>query len=182
MEALGRRCRAKKEFPMSSTRELFLERGYAHLPRGRAQIDLTALEREYTHLTQIAERSMRGLREGRAAFLESDLIVVPEAGDPRLLCRIEYIAGASDHIRAGLVGQLAHTIETLIEEPVILFKDKCNLKHPGGGGFPPHQDITAYRHFGTRYHVTAAVPLDPAVALNGGLEMALDWDTAPAGA
>ncbi|WP_245987054.1 aminotransferase class V-fold PLP-dependent enzyme [Azospirillum thermophilum] len=166
---------------MAALREDFRRNGYAHLPREQARIDLARLEREFSALARLAEDKLAGSPEGEAACRDSGLIVVPESGDPRQLCRIEYIAGASPYIRTGLVTRLAAWIETLVGEPVTLFKDKCNVKNPGGGGFPAHQDIPAYYGFGTRYHVTAAVMLDPALPSNGGLEMAPGLEAAPEG-
>jgi hypothetical protein len=167
---------------LTTAREVFQERGYVHLGREEARIDLPCVEQQLNRLARQAEDKLAGRPEGEAACRESGLIVVPEAGDSRLLCRIEYLAGASLCIRDELGRRLATLVEGMIGQPITLFKDKCNFKHPGGGGFPAHQDITAYHHFGTRYQVTVAVMLDPAAALNGGLEMASHWDTTAAGA
>lgn len=155
-------------------RTLFLQRGYVHVPSGRAQLDMVRLEQEYAVLCDQAERIVRETMAG--ALQRPGLVVVPEAANRHQLCRIEYLAGASPYIRTDVVACLASLIETLIGQPVRLFKDKCNLKHPGGGAFAAHQDISAYRHFATSYQVTAAVMLDPAVEANGALQMASHWD------
>ncbi|MGI9646726.1 MAG: phytanoyl-CoA dioxygenase family protein [Ilumatobacteraceae bacterium] len=70
-------------------------------------------------------------------------------------------------VRAGVV---AETVAQLFGEPVVLFKEKINYKHPGGGGFAPHQDSTAYR-FVDR-HISCMVPLDPATEASGCLHVA----------
>ncbi len=57
-------------------------------------------------------------------------------------------------------------------EPVVLFKDKINLKLPGGAGFAPHQDAPAYVDFGVEHHLTLMVPVDPFTRENGCLEVA----------
>jgi ectoine hydroxylase-related dioxygenase (phytanoyl-CoA dioxygenase family) len=66
-------------------------------------------------------------------------------------------------------------LDELMGKPFVLFKDKCNVKNPGGGAFPPHQDIAAYYHFTPKFHVTAAVMLDASTIENGCVEMALDY-------
>ena len=58
----------------------------------------------------------------------------------------------------------------LFAEPGVLFKEKVNYKHPGGGGFAPHQDAPAYRF--VDHHISAMVPLDPATERSGCLWVA----------
>ena len=41
-------------------------------------------------------------------------------------------------------------LEEVLEERVILFKDKINWKLPGGGAFDPHQDFEAWEDFPPR--------------------------------
>ncbi|AOJ67778.1 MULTISPECIES: phytanoyl-CoA dioxygenase family protein [Burkholderia] len=155
---------------MTTLRDSFHERGYVRLPHRATRIDLSRVEAEYDRL---ASQAARRLIENPGAPAEAGAVIaVAERADPHTLCRFEYLAGASAYVRQSLVPRLAQLIERVLGEPVSLFKDKCNLKLPGGGAFTAHQDITAYRHFPTRYQVTAALALDPAVAANGGLEMA----------
>lgn len=150
-----------------------MEKGYVHLPRAQGPVDLAGVESAYALLASAARAQ---LTSPPAAGAGADgLVVVAEAGDAAQLCRFEYLAGSSAYIREQLVPRLQGLVETLAGQPARLFKDKCNLKHPGGGGFTPHQDITAYRHFHTEYQVTAAVMLDPATAENGAMEMATRW-------
>lgn len=76
---------------------------------------------------------------------------------------------ADDHV--GLSQFVRHDVAALVEEvtgaPAVLFKEKVNYKHPGGGGFAPHQDATAYRF--VDHHVSVMVPLDPATEESGCL-------------
>ena len=58
-----------------------------------------------------------------------------------------------------------------MSEPACLFKDKINLKLPGGAGFGAHQDAPAFSTFGQRYHITMLVALDDQRDDNGGLEV-----------
>jgi phosphonate degradation associated HDIG domain protein len=58
----------------------------------------------------------------------------------------------------------------LFGEPSVLFKEKINYKHPGGGGFAYHQDAPAYRF--VDHHISCMVPLDPATEASGCLYVA----------
>jgi len=58
----------------------------------------------------------------------------------------------------------------LFGEPAVLFKEKVNYKQPGGAGFAPHQDATAYRF--VDHHISCMVPLDPATVDSGCLDVA----------
>jgi hypothetical protein len=40
-------------------------------------------------------------------------------------------------------GRMADAVAALLGEPAVLFKDKINLKLPGGDGFKAHQDAQA---------------------------------------
>ena len=62
----------------------------------------------------------------------------------------------------------------LFGEPCVLFKEKINYKFPGGGGFAPHQDATAYRF--VDHHISCMVPLDPATPESGCLYVAPGFD------
>ena len=75
--------------------------------------------------------------------------------------------GLRELICTGLLPDLA---STLLGEPALLFKEKVNYKQPGGAGFAPHQDAAAYRF--ADHHVSCMLPLDPATAASGCLEVA----------
>lgn len=66
-------------------------------------------------------------------------------------------------------GTLPDIAAALLGEPAVLFKEKINYKHPGGAGFAPHQDATAYRF--VDHHVSCMVPLDPATQASGCLSV-----------
>ena len=73
----------------------------------------------------------------------------------------------------GLVhGRLARAVAELLDDSVVLFKDKINFKEPGGAGFEPHQDQQAGWSAYAPLFVTALVAIDPATLENGCLEMA----------
>jgi len=67
-------------------------------------------------------------------------------------------------------GLISDVLADLFGEPAVLFKEKINYKHPGGGGFAPHQDATAYRF--VDHHISCMVPLDPATPASGCLHVA----------
>ena len=73
-------------------------------------------------------------------------------------------AGLGAFVRGGLI---ADVLGQLFGEPAVLFKEKVNYKHPGGGGFAPHQDATAYRF--VDHHISVMVPIDDATEASGCL-------------
>ena len=67
-------------------------------------------------------------------------------------------------------GLITRVLGELFGEPAVLFKEKVNYKHPGGGGFAPHQDAPAYLFI--YHHISCMVPLDPATEQSGCLYVA----------
>ncbi len=102
-------------------------------------------------------------------------IVVPEAGDPNLVCRAEDISSSFAGLYHFMMGTVTEYIGRLLGEPHVLFKDKINFKWPGGGAFLPHQDYPAYELLGARAHVTAMISIDLATLDNGCLQIAHGW-------
>lgn len=90
-----------------------------------------------------------------------------------LINRIEKFADHDDVlgecVRSPL---LADITAQLLGEPVCLFKEKINLKLPGGGGFELHQDQQAGWSRYADLFVTALIAIDPAQVSNGCLEVA----------
>jgi hypothetical protein len=91
----------------------------------------------------------------------------------RVIQRIEnfcpYHAGMDNMIRAG---RLMVAIETLLEGRSVLYKDKCNLKLPGGSGFELHQDQQAGWSAYAPIFLTALISIDQATEENGCLQIA----------
>ena len=86
----------------------------------------------------------------------------------RVLARSEDLIPFHDGIRNLLTqGRVLETIGSLFGEHAVLFKEKVNYKLPGGAGFAPHQDITAYK-YGT-VHVTCLIAIDDSSEENGCL-------------
>jgi ectoine hydroxylase-related dioxygenase (phytanoyl-CoA dioxygenase family) len=88
-----------------------------------------------------------------------------------VLARSEDFVADSDVLRSLIcTGTIVEIIGDLLGEPGVLFKEKINYKQPGGGGFAPHQDATAYRF--VDHHISCMVPLDPATEASGCLWVA----------
>ncbi len=71
-------------------------------------------------------------------------------------------------------GIVVEMLAQLFDEQPVLFKEKINYKQPGGGGFAPHQDATAYRF--VDHHISCMVPLDPATPASGCLYVARGYE------
>jgi len=85
-----------------------------------------------------------------------------------VVARTEHFAddhpGLAAFVTSGVVTEV---LAALLGEPVTLFKEKLNYKQPGGAGFAPHQDATAYRF--VDHHVSVMVPIDPSTLRSGCL-------------
>jgi ectoine hydroxylase-related dioxygenase (phytanoyl-CoA dioxygenase family) len=72
-------------------------------------------------------------------------------------------------------GIVVEVLAELFDDAPVLFKEKINYKQPGGGGFAPHQDATAYRF--VDHHISCMVPIDPATPASGCLYVAPGHET-----
>jgi 2-aminoethylphosphonate dioxygenase len=90
----------------------------------------------------------------------------------RLIQRIENFCPFHPGLDALVNGRLKSSVERLLGGPAVLFKDKINLKMPGGAGFEAHQDQQAGWSRYAPLFVTALVCIDPATVENGCLEIA----------
>lgn len=91
--------------------------------------------------------------------------------DGPALARSEDLVPHHERLRSLICdGLLPGMATALLGEPAVLFKEKVNYRHPGGAGFAPHQDATAYRFID--HHVSCMVPLDPATTASGCLWVA----------
>ena len=57
-------------------------------------------------------------------------------------------------------GKVLDVVSELMGEQAVLYKEKINYKHPGGGGYAPHQDAPAYEF--VTFHITCLISVDPA--------------------
>jgi hypothetical protein len=91
----------------------------------------------------------------------------------RVLSRIEHFRDQHGGLRLVLEDpRLLGLLAQWLAEPVLLFKDKINLKLPGSGGFALHQDAQAGWEVYAPLHVTAMVSIDATTHENGCLEIA----------
>lgn len=98
----------------------------------------------------------------------------PGADGPQL-CRIENVLPYHDGLRGWLEqGDVPALLHALAGEPCVLFKEKVNVKLPGGKGFAPHQDAPAFAGFGQRWHITMLWSMDPTTTENGCVEFVHD--------
>ena len=72
-------------------------------------------------------------------------------------------------------GRMIEAVSQLLDGAAVLFKEKINLKMPGGDGFKPHQDAQAGWNSYASFYITALVSIDEATAENGCLEVAAGW-------
>ena len=95
-----------------------------------------------------------------------------------VIARSEDFVNDSDVLRAFICsGVVMRVLQELFGEQAVLFKEKINYKHPGGGGFAPHQDAVAYRF--VDHHISCMVPLDPATEASGCLWVCAGLRTGP---
>lgn len=91
------------------------------------------------------------------------------AGLPRK-CRTEYFTPFHEGLRELLTaGAIMNAAESLLGEPVVLYKEKINYKLAGGAGWEAHQDAPAYPFIDA--HVSCMIAVDTASAANGCLEV-----------
>jgi hypothetical protein len=105
-----------------------------------------------------------------------ELIVVPEQSAPQLVCRYEYILGASDQVRDFETRYIRPLAAGVVGRRLAIFKDKMNRKSPGGGAFGPHQDHEAYQKFPPTWYVTLMIAIEEATEANGCLQFAVNFD------
>jgi ectoine hydroxylase-related dioxygenase (phytanoyl-CoA dioxygenase family) len=156
----------------------------------RASKTSTLPQKEIEDFKNLGYAIVRGLFDARETQeirgWTDELIALPEApgkymkyfeqslAQPgkRILSRIEnfvpYHTGFS-HLVMG--PKMLAAVSELLAEPAVLFKDKINLKLPGGDGFKAHQDMQAGWDTYAPFYITAMVAIDRSTAENGSLEM-----------
>jgi ectoine hydroxylase-related dioxygenase (phytanoyl-CoA dioxygenase family) len=161
-------------------RSHFFDCGFTVIKNFFDEKQIGVLRQEYDRLIHKSEQILQLTHDTGQPLSDyyqdkKELIVIPEQSDKLKICRFEYIRYSSPLVDRDYINPLLSQINTLIGQPFVLFKDKCNVKSPGGGGYGPHQDFTAYSHFIPRYHVSAALMLDDSKIENGCLYMALNY-------
>lgn len=111
----------------------------------------------------------------------NNLIIVPEKNNSKIICRMEYLSGSSEEFNEKITLPIKRYLESEFGEELCLFKDKCNVKSPHGGAFPPHQDAPAYISFGPTIFITAGILLDDMTLDNGCLHMSTNYKSLKVG-
>jgi hypothetical protein len=98
-----------------------------------------------------------------------------EKANPSQLARRENFVPYHAGLRRLLTApSTLQAVAEVVGHPVCLYKDRINFKHPGGGGFGPHQDSVAFDPT-AEPHVTLLISVDAAGPDNGCLEFASAW-------
>jgi 2-aminoethylphosphonate dioxygenase len=150
-------------------------RGWTVLPAFFEPSCVESLAATIDALGMEADRRLSPADGDPRACAAGGLIVVPERERPDLVARYEGVLAFDPRLRDRLVPRLTRAIDEACGETFVPFKDKVNTKYPGGGGYGPHQDFTAYAAFGPRYHITAMIMIDAGTRANGCLEIGDDF-------
>lgn len=142
----------------------FRRDGWLVVPRALTSAQLDDIDAAITRLEQWAVDNGPGLHhfeqtDAGAVLARSEDFVHDDAVLHDLICD----------------GAVVEVLTALFDDEPMLFKEKINYKQPGGGGFAPHQDATAYRF--VDHHISCMVPLDPATPASGCLYVAPGYET-----
>lgn len=95
--------------------------------------------------------------------------------DRKALTRLENFVDDHEEWSDLCRGYIATCVATLLGEEMVLYKEKLNLKPPGGAGFAPHLDTpslnVALGEDGPQTFVTVMVAIDTMTAKNGCLRV-----------
>ncbi len=98
-----------------------------------------------------------------------------EIGSRRVLTRLENFVLNHPGWRDLCSNHIQKCVSALMEEAMVLFKEKLNLKPFGGGGFAPHLDTPSLRvalgELGPQSFVTVMIAIDDMTQSNGCLKV-----------
>lgn len=97
-----------------------------------------------------------------------------ETASGAVLCRTENVSACQAGFRWVVEGPLEAVASQALGGEAADFKDKINYKHPGGGGFSPHQDQMAYP--GVSEVVSILLAIDECTVASGCLWLAGEVD------
>ena len=115
---------------------MFPSCGYLACPKYFQDSELSNLLRGFDLVHDQAQKLLRQIQKNGGNFADfysedrDSLIVVPEATDPAILCRFEYIVGSFPKFGQWISKLVGTTISELVGQEFILFKDKCHIKAP----------------------------------------------------
>jgi hypothetical protein len=127
------------------------------------------------------------LSRDEAAALQRDVAALAAAPDNNLECMYFFGTDASGERRLTRIERIWEALPTLLEtglgerisaraeaylgEPVVLFKDKLNIRYSGSAGYAPHQDSAAgWEDFAAQF-VSIGVFLGRSDPFHGGFEV-----------
>jgi ectoine hydroxylase-related dioxygenase (phytanoyl-CoA dioxygenase family) len=99
-----------------------------------------------------------------------------EIEERRTLTRLENFVNHHERWRDMCLGYICSVVSAVVGTEMVLYKEKLNLKPPGGSGFAPHLDTPSLRvalgDSGPQTFVTAMVAIDNMTSQNGCLRIA----------
>lgn len=132
---------------------------------------------------KLLQQELQAIENQATAYRGNDqcpVVVTMEKNQPNTICRFEHIVGSNAFIQGWEAEYLRPRVESIVGKRLCLFKDKLNLKLPGGGAFNCHQDFAAYRHFTPLQYFTAMIAIDPMTEENGCVEFATNFSSVAA--
>lgn len=98
-----------------------------------------------------------------------------ETINKRVLTRLENFVNYHEEWRMLCYNYLLRCVSEILGEPYLLYKEKLNLKPPGGTGFAPHLDTPSLRialgEDGPQNFITVMVAIDNMTVQNGCLKI-----------
>lgn len=146
--------------------ESFERDGFLHLRGAMDAIMISSLNDMCDELIELPSRSS----DPNFPLLKHSEVV---GKDGKIqITRIENFCKFVDSWQELTFGLVENLVSQCYREPAVLFKDKINFKGPGGAGFLPHQDATAYAtgHL-AKHHISVMIAVDPATPQNGCLQI-----------
>jgi ectoine hydroxylase-related dioxygenase (phytanoyl-CoA dioxygenase family) len=128
-------------------------------------------------MRRLTEELVWGKRQADRTY-ESIQVVLTKDGSMeqrKTLTRLENFVTHHDEWKVLCNGYIAQCISALMGEEMVLYKEKLNLKPPGGAGFAPHLDTPSLRvalgKDGPQTFVTVMVAIDNMSVQNGCLRV-----------
>lgn len=167
-----RSARTATATPEPVARAVDLERyrrdGYLVLRSVIGEEDLVELRSEVDRLSHVLAEDPESW--GHSVDWERDATGAPVRGGA--IARIEPLIDLSPAFAALAADpRITGPAERIFDDGVELFEDKLNLKLPGGGGFPWHQDWSCCWRAHTDDLVTCFLSLDDTTPENGPLQV-----------
>jgi 2-aminoethylphosphonate dioxygenase len=99
------------------------------------------------------------------------LIYYEEIDNKKMKSRIENFVNYIIEIKTFVYEKIKPLLESILEEKMVIFKDKINWKYSNGDGFRAHQDHPAWTDFNISRYYSVAVFANDTTKENGCLEI-----------